>query len=728
MPVKRPTFHESWYRIAAICPRLRATIQVQRQFYRGRKWHILRDPANNDHFRVSESGYQFLALLDGKRTIEQAWTICLDTLGDDAPTQGEVVQLLGQLYTSNLLRGDLPPDAEGLFQRLRKRQFREVGGYLSNLLFLRIPLFDPDRILEGLVKVFGWVFSWIGLLLWIGVVGAGVHSLSGRWGELTDQASNVLDPGNLLWLYACFAGIKAIHEFGHGLACKKFGKAEGAGEVHTIGIMLLVLTPMPYIDATSSWSLRSRWKRLMVAGAGMFVELAVAAVAAMIWASTASGTTAHALSYNVMFIASVSTLLFNANPLLRYDGYYILSDLIEIPNLYNRAKQYLYYLVKRYVYGVRNPVNPAHTAGEKAWFFPYSIASFVYRIFICANILLFVADKLFFLGVILAVMSIVAWVLVPIWKFMKYLATSGELTRHRVRAVGSTVIVIGGLLWGLGQWSVSDSFTCEGVVEPVTMAIIHTGGDGELQSCCPSDVAVEAGETILLVSRNPEGLTRCEELRAELEETRIRQRLAQSERKLAEVKMHGVSIVALEKQLARNEAELSKLTVRAPINGIWLAPRIDASIGSRLARGEAVGMVVDFSAMRIRCVVNQNENARLSAKHENKSAIQVCYRLAKRGDLPPACATIERIVPVGQTTLPSAALGYLAGGNMAVKPNDPKGRTTNEQFFEVHLLPAHAATLRPGQKVIVRYDLPVKPLLAQWGRRFQQIYLKRFQN
>ncbi|HNX27634.1 MAG TPA: peptidase M50, partial [Phycisphaerae bacterium] len=393
----RPTFHESWYRIAQLRPRVRVTVQIQKQYYRGVGWYIIRDPANNDHFRLSESGYAFIALLDGYRTIEQAWKICLEKLGDDAPTQGEVLQLLGQLYMSNLLCGDMPPDCESLFARYKKRKLREIGATLGNILFLRLPLFDPDRFLEGFEKVFGWIFSWFGFALWAVLVVMGLAAVAGRWSDLVSQAGNVLAPSNLVFMYLCFVVIKAIHELGHGLACKKFGRLEGdTGEVHTIGIMLLVFTPMPYVDATSSWSFRDKRRRIMVAAGGMYVEIAVAAVAAMLWAASASGSILHALSYNTMFIASVSTLLFNINPLLRYDGYYILSDILEIPNLYDRSKRYLYYLIRRYVWGIDSIINPAHTRGERIWFLPYAVASCIYRVIIFAGILLFIADKLFF--------------------------------------------------------------------------------------------------------------------------------------------------------------------------------------------------------------------------------------------------------------------------------------------------------------------------------------------
>ena len=191
MPGDRPTFSEAWYRVAELRPRLRATVRVHRQHFRGRMWYVIQDPASNLFFRVNDAAYRFVGLLDGRRTVAEVWRICNEQIGDAAPTQGEAIQLLGQLYTSNLLRADLPPDTAGLFRRYRKRVTREVQGYLMNLLFIRIPLLDPDHFLNRCVGLFGCVFSKVGFALWLGLVGAGLYAIAGRGGDLIDRASGM---------------------------------------------------------------------------------------------------------------------------------------------------------------------------------------------------------------------------------------------------------------------------------------------------------------------------------------------------------------------------------------------------------------------------------------------------------------------------------------------------------------------------------------------------------
>src|SRR3954469_4583316 len=144
MPIERPTFHESWYRVETLHPRLRSTVQVSRQHFRGQQWHVIQDHSNNMFFRLAEPAYRFIGLLDGKRSVGDAWRIANETLGDDAPTQGEVIQLLGQLYTGNLLQADVTADTQTLFARYKKRKHREITSYLMNIMFSRIPILDPD--------------------------------------------------------------------------------------------------------------------------------------------------------------------------------------------------------------------------------------------------------------------------------------------------------------------------------------------------------------------------------------------------------------------------------------------------------------------------------------------------------------------------------------------------------------------------------------------------------
>ena len=528
----------------------------------------------------------------------------------------------------------------------------------------------------------------------------------------------MLDPANLPLLTLCFWIVKAFHELGHAFACKKFGKAEGTGgEVHAMGIMLLVFMPLPYVDDTSSWALRKKWRRAFVAAAGMYVELAIAAIAAIVWSRTSEGTTTHALAYNVMFIASAATLLFNANPLLRFDGYYILSDLLEIPNLQTRAKQYLYYLVKKFPWGVRNPRNPAHSQGEAAWFFFYGIASSLYRIFISVRILLFIADKLFLVGAGLAISALIGWVLKPMGKFVHYLGTSGELARVRPRAVLTTLAVLAIIITLVGLIPQADYSKVEGIAWPRNQAVIYAETDGFIRTVLEeSGSQVTTGQK-LLQADNAELYARQKALKAKRDRLQAWWLAAQTS-DIASADALAAQVAAVDEQIAKVGEDIESLTIKAPIDGTWIAPGLEQSKGAFMQRGQALGLVANVDDLIIRGTASQRIG--ITGIHD-----RVEIRVKGRPDLE-QYGTIERILPAGLETLPSPALGYAAEGSIETDPDDPKGLRPAERIFEIRIKPDSCENLLPGQRVIVRIERDEKPLMVKWWRSILQLVQKRF--
>jgi len=746
MAVDRPTFSENWHRVMGLRPRLRASFDTYRQQYRGKMWHVLADRANNQFFRLDDSAYHFVALLDGRRTVADAWQISNEKQGDAAPTQGEAIRLLGQLYTSNLLHADLPPDATAMFDRYRKRVQREVGGYLMNFLFLRIPLFDPQRILAAWVHVFGWLFSWVGFALWLGVLAYGGIHLVGRGEELFHAAmpQQLLKTENLLLLYLTFAVIKAIHEFGHGFACAHFGRKSGTGgEVHTIGIMLLVFMPVPYVDASSSWAFRNKWRRAIVGAAGMYVELAVAAIAAVVWANTSPQDLAHAIAFNTIFIASISTLLFNGNPLLRFDGYYILSDVLEIANLSNRAKQYAYYLTRKYAFGVRNAIDPSYGVGERFWLMTYYIASTIYRVLICLGIALYLLfglpEPIFPIACILVLLTLVTWIAMPTGKYLKYLFTTPELERTRPRAMAISAVVVTAVITPLVAWPVPERTTAEGVVEPTRLALVHMGADGFVAATLPSGRMVTAGADVLVDAENAELLSRRHELEAERTGVMLRIKKAENERSGELAQALEERLDAVDQSLQRVDDELRALALHAPFDGVWVSPDAERLTGTFIPRGQQVGMVADPNELIIRVAADQSLGPRIIDEIGTGPDAIVELRIKGRADVT-LTGYIDEVRRFGQQKLPSQALGYHAGGSMAIDPNDRQADRAVEPFFEVHIRPftdapaeggddgastTSPATLLIGQRVVARFTLPDRPLAMQWWTDLLRLFQRR---
>lgn len=730
MAVDRPTFHESWYRVAQLRPKLLSSVQVYRQHFRGQMWYVLENPSSNAFSRISSDAYHFIGLLDGKRTVADVWKICNEKFGDSAPTQPEVIQLLGNLYCSNLLFAELPPDTESLFNRYHTRIKRQIHGVLSNLLFIHIPLLDPDHILNRWVGIFGLLFSWLGFLIWLGLLSTGLYFIIGNIRELFYQSSDILKPENLIFLYLSIVIIKIFHEFGHAFACKKFGRLNGSGgEVHVIGIMFLIFVPLPYVDASSAWAFRKKWHRAIVGLSGVMIELLCAAIAAIIWTHTSTGTL-HIIAYNIIFTASISTLIFNGNPLLRFDAYYVLSDLTEIPNLSQRAKEYIYYLVKRYLWTMKTANNPAHTIGERIWFVFYGTASTIYRVFICIRILLFLnkrlPEQLFILVPFFAGSAIIAWVFVPLGKFIRYLATSGELTRTRGRAVVTTSTALVIIIASIGVLKVPEYFRIEGIVEPVNMAVVYTESDGFVTNFLLSDQKVVPGGKSLVTVVNPELEAEKKSLLAELRSLEAKRRIAETQ-EIAMVQIIDEQIDALKKKIDRVEFQLDSLNVKTTLPGTWISPDIDKTKGGYIGRGKEIGLVADMNNVLIRAFARQELGGMLFEQAKNFKKINVEIKAKGRPDVS-LIGEIQQVLPAGQQKLPYRAMGYAVGGSIPTLADDPQGLKAAEDFFEVRIEPnlADPNQLRSGQRVIARIQMPDKPLAFQWWRSLRQLFQRRF--
>lgn len=723
MSVDRPTFSESWYRVAELNPQLHGAVKVQRQHYRGTIWFVLQDPANCRFFRVTEAAYHFIAMLDGRRTVSQVWQICLERFDDAAPTQGEVIQLLCQLHASNLLLGNIAPDAEALFDRHRKQVWRDVQSAFGNLFFIRLPLWDPDPFLNRWVSAVGYLFSTAGLVLWAIILCAGLVAIASHMGTLAARAPEALKPGNLPLLYLSIVFVKLLHEFGHAFACKHFGRRSGSGgEVHQMGLTFLFFTPLPYVDASSSWALGNKWHRIIVGAGGMLVELAVASIAAILWTQTADGSAINVISYNIMLIAGVSSLAFNGNPFLRYDAYYILLDLLEIPNLESRSKLYVQYLVKRYAWGLENAADPSHNPGEKGWLVFYAIASTVCRMFILAAIALMLMKMFVSIGSVLVTVLFVRWAVLPLGRLVRFLATSGELARHRRRATATSALTAVIVLIAAGLVKMPDRCRIEGVVEPYDYAVIHMKTTGFVDTVLDSGARIGPEGAALVTARSPELALQRDRLRAENRRLRLNRHSAQT-KETAAAQIVDEKIAALEEQIARTDRRLKDLSLQSPIKGVWVAPDADRLVGMRLTQGERIGVVADLDRLRIRAVASQQVASQLiddarpgvAIKVKNRPGIELSGR-------------IEKIIPAGQDQLPSAALGYAAGGAMRTDAKDTSGRRSVVPFFEILVVPSDPpAALRPGQTMVLRFDTTPKPLAVQGWRALLQLFQQRVQ-
>ena len=575
-------------------------------------------------------------------------------------------------------------------------------------------MFDPEKLLNATLPLVRPLAGWVGLLVWIGAVTAAVVLGSAHWSEFTENVfDRMLAPGNLVMLLLLFPVVKLLHEFGHAFAVKIYG-----GEVHEMGLMLLVFSPTPYVDASAAWGFRSKWQRIVVGSAGMAVEVFIASIAMLVWLAVEPGV-ARSLCYNTILIAGISTVLFNANPLLRFDGYYMLMDYLEIPNLNTRATKYLTYLCERYVFGRKEAKLQTAGRGERAWFVGYAFASFFYRLAVIWAILFFVGQQHLLLGLIFAGTTAFAWLVLPGWRIGKYLATNPGIHKVRKRAVMSSATFVGGVMLILLALPMPFRTVIEGVVWVRDEGIVRAGADGFVRRVVAQPGAmVEIGQ-VLIECDDPDLLTEAQVFEAQIRELDAMYRqVHESDRVRAEI-IHEKRRFAME-SLGQVRERLAELTVHSRAGGIFVMPEAADLPGRFVRKGETLGHVVEEGAPTLRAVVVQED---IDLLRESSPEVEV--RLAE--DLTETVpAVIRRIVPSAANELPSAALGQPGGGALAMDPADAKQMRSLQRFFELDIaLPAQSRAARFGGRSYVRLDHGWRPLGLQWYRSARQLFLSR---
>jgi putative peptide zinc metalloprotease protein len=708
-------YSQHWYRVADIKPRLRGHISLHRHYYRGKRCYLLQDEASGALHRFGPEVYEMIGQMDGVRTVNEIWEETLDRLGDDAPGQDETMQLLGQLHAADILQCDLTPDALEVFQRNIHKQRQDWKQRMLNPMSLRLPLWDPDRFLIRWLPVARPVFSWAGLAVWLLMVATGLVLAGLHWESITaDIVDRVLNPWNLVIMFFTYPCIKLLHEFGHAFATRLWG-----GEVHEMGIMFLVLMPIPYVDATASAGFPEKRRRLAVSAAGMMVELFFAALALMLWINIETGLVS-AIAYNVMLIGSISTLFFNGNPLLRFDGYYMLADAIEIPNLAMRSKRYLSYLLLRYLYGMQDVASPVSARGEAAWFAGYGIASFVYRMIISFTIILYLAGKFFFIGVLLAIWAIVLQIIIPIVRHIGFLFRDGRLQYQRVRALG----VAGGgvLLLACGLFLIPAPLwtMAEGVVWLPEQSRVRAGGDCFVKAMLAApDAQVTPGQP-LMKCEDPLLEARAAVLEANLQELQAEHALAQSD-KPVEAESIKQDMAAVSEELADARRQLDELVLRSPSAGQLVIPDFAHLEGRFVHRGDTLAYILTDAVKHVRVVVKQADIG-LLRQHIEGVEVRVAGQIGRTLQ-----ARVNNEVPAASDRLPSPALGTRGGGLIAVDPADESGMQALASLFQFELeLQEDLPTQLYGQRVHVRFELGNEPLAMQWQRALRQLFMRRF--
>ena len=708
-----------WYRVARLKPRLAAGARLHRHRYRGQTWYVLHDPASARVHRFTPAARVLIGAMNGSRSVDVIWELARRELAGDAPTQDEFLALLGQLHAADLLAGELQPDVLEALARGDQHRSRQRLQSWSNPLALRLRLVDPGRFLDRHGHLWRRLWGVPGAVLWLALVLPAVLLLPAAWPELTGNlADHVLQADNLVLLALVFPLIKALHELGHASATHARG-----GEVHDMGVVLLVGLPVPYVDASAANVLRSRWSRALVGAAGMAVELALAAAAFLLWRQLEPGL-ARALCFNVIFAAGVATLLFNGNPLLRYDAYYILADLLEMPNLAQRAGRAWRGLFERFVLRLPDAEPLPVPRRERVWLLAYGLASLVYRVAITLLLALFVASRFFFVGVLLAVWALGVMVLPPLVKGWRALheRPSLALRRSRVLAGGAAACALVAAL--AAAVPLPHRTLAEGVVWLDDQAVLRAGAAGEI-----AELLVEPGSPVEVGTP----LIRSADIALQAELARQSARVAELQ---ADFDAHWVfdrpaaerlrQLLGFESEALRVlQARIGELVLRAAVAGVFFPQSGADAVGRHHRKGDVLGHVIDAGASRqVRVLLPQSDADALSHRLRG-----VAMRLASEpGHV--LTAHVVRQVPAAREVAPSRTLVSTGGGAIAADPRDPHGLKLLSQAFEVVVAPDEGWPSRSpsyGQRVHVRFEWTAAPLAEQVWLGLRRLFLSHFE-
>jgi putative peptide zinc metalloprotease protein len=620
---------------------------------------------------------------------------------------------LVRLHREGLVVSQAIGQGAELIKRRRKLASQAWLETASNLLALRFRGIDPQRCLDWLApfgrRIFSWWFFVASLLLIASAVGLLVLHLDTLHQRLPEFRA-FFGRHNLIWLAAAVAIAKVLHELGHALACRRFG-----GECHEIGLMLLVFTPCLYCDVSDAWLMSNKWRRIAIGAAGMWVEMVLASIATVVWWWTGPGIL-NGLCLDIMFVCSVSTVLFNGNPLLRYDGYYILSDFVEVPNLQEQATLVVRRWFARWAFGIDLPPDRLAISGGQAWLALYAIVSTVYRLCVVVAILWFLQRVLKPYGLdvvasLLGVLAVGGMLVTPLIRSARWVR---DQQRSEPLNWGRFLIRTGLVVAAIGVIAaipLPRRINTAALVEPSGAARVYVTVPGTLLE------AAQAGQTV----RAGEPVARLENLELDMELTKLegdRDRQALHIKNLrgqqgsdpaaaAQIPTAEEALADLETRLTERRRDRGRLTLPAPRDGTvvpphrqsrptptgelatWTETPLDPrNRGAYLESGTIVCLVGDPRRLEATLLIDQSDI----------DLVRVGQNVQIRFDELPGRSLDGTIASIGELDLKVAPAELVVAGDLPSRIDEsgnPRPMSATYQA-RVELSPSDDFTLRSG--------------------------------
>jgi len=683
--------------------KLRPDLIVQPQFYEGMTHYVIKDPIALKYFRFKIEEYFLLQQLDGKNTLQEVKRAFERKYRPQTISIEDLTRFTAQLHEAGLAQIDSPEQAKVLIQRRRKNRWKKVWQFLANILYIKIPVIDPERLLTRMYPFFRWIFTSYFNTFSVGMMLAAITLVISQWSTFHSKLPDFQSFFNwhtIFYFWISLAVIKIIHEFGHGLTAKHFG-----GEVHEMGMLFLVLTPALYCDVTDSWLLPSKWKRIWISAAGIYVECFLASIATFVWWNTEQGLL-NSLAMATMFICSVNTIMFNANPLLRYDGYYVMADWLEIPNLRIKSTQFFAYLFQEKVLGLEVPVQSYMPRSRRSLFVFYAIASYLYRWVVTFSILFFLYKflqpyKLGSISAMLAIGSLVPLVGMPVYQMVKFVRTPGRMrkvkkARAAAFAVAFVAIVAGILLF-------PTPLRVEGtlVLTAAKPAEIYAEVPGRLVELEVHDGDWVKKDTPLAILSNPEKVRERMQLQEQHDVNFVKaQWFGASPDRDSRAQSRQFELMAreLEQAIDKLVEQVGKLTLVAPRDGQAMGVPKRETIGQYLKPGKPFCEIGDPHQLEAHLILDQSD---IDLVKLNKTAWVKIY-----GDSEITFKSkVSEIAKRNREEIPTE-LSTVAGGEIATKqdPKTDQPKPINAVYEVIIPLDNSRMILQPGLRGFAKID------------------------
>jgi putative peptide zinc metalloprotease protein len=665
----------------------RKDIQIEEQIYEGKTFYVAKDPLTLRYYRMKDLEYFIFTLLDGTREIKDIQDEVEKRFAGLKVSEGQIKDFIIMLRNFNFLETFGPHSYGLLYQRRGLKRWTKIKQKFLSFFFITVPLVDPDRFFNRVYPHLKFICTKGFFRLWLLSMAIFFSIIITHSGEFFHQIMGFFNLKNLGLVWVAIMIIKTLHEVGHSLVCKHYG-----GEVHELGVLFIVLTPWMYTNVSDAWIFQKSRQRFVVTVAGLMTELLAASFAAVVWWLTRPGIL-NSLCHNIVVVCSVDNILRNANPLLRYDGYYALSDFLEVPNLRIRAFGYLKVLLKKYLLRVPIPdTDPdKETSRRRKWIYLiYGPLSFVYLNFIILAIAGFIGKKFFILGLFLAGMMIFRSFLMPIYNGVVFAFRNRAQVGHgRPVLIGVACLPVALIIF-LFTYRVPLRVVSPCSVEPMDYVVVRTEEPGFLQKIlCDQGDRVKKDQVLALL-KNEELMTQYERLRISRAGIIEQKRKALGLGKHVDYDQAEFQLVKNEKEIEKLKEKIDKLKIVASNDGIILTPNLKERMGGFLQEGAVFCEMGYLDGVQVRVIIPEDDFPEV---REGLPVELKVYAYADRI----FHGRVMNISPVKVENLENPALSSKFGGTLPTEKMPRAGEMPKLPFFQVTMkIDNPGYLLKPG--------------------------------